>query len=353
MPSYASVMDDIKQLSPSDKERLVEFFEQVLNFGAHVDGVANEIKENRFSKGKVCPYCGHQEISRSGKYKPKNSPEHRQRYICKNPECRKTFTDFTKSPLSASKSSLNKWIVYAKCMISGYSLRKCVEMVGISLPTAFFWRHKLLDAIKLFMGKGFVGGIVEVDETYFAESFKGNHKKSPNFTMSRTPRKRGKEVKLRGISREQVCVVCAIDRIGNIFIELACKGRVNNNTLERVFSGSIEKGSILCTDSHSSYIKFAQDQGLEHQRIKSGRHKEGIYHIQHINAFHGKLKAWISMFKGVSTKHLANYLYWFKWLQLFKNEKDAVKSKHLIVHSGTVHSSTTVADFKCKQPAYA
>lgn len=39
-------------------------------------------------------------------------------------------------------------------------------------------RHKILDAVRIFMGIGDVDGVVEMDETFVAESFKGNHKKS-------------------------------------------------------------------------------------------------------------------------------------------------------------------------------
>ena len=65
------------------------------------------------------------------------------------------------------------------------------------------------------MGVGDVDGIVEMDETFVAESFKGNHKKS-GFEMPRPARKRGKQVKKRGISNEQVCIATAIDRNENI-----------------------------------------------------------------------------------------------------------------------------------------
>lgn len=38
-------------------------------------------------------------------------------------------------------------------------------------------------------------------------------------------------------------------------------------------------------------------------------------------------------FNGVSTKYLANYMYWFKWLEVFNTEKDTVNSKNLLVKS--------------------
>lgn len=76
-------------------------------------------------------------------------------------------------------------------------------------------------------------------------------------------------------------------------MELACKGRITSNKLETLYYGHMAKGSILCTDSHKSYIQFANDLSLEHNRIKRGKHKEGLYHIQHINALHSNLKKWM------------------------------------------------------------
>ncbi|MDF2989023.1 MAG: putative transposase [Eubacterium sp.] len=64
---------------------------------------------------------------------------------------------------------------YAKCMIMGYSIRKSAEIIGVCVKTSFFMRHKLLDAIRTYMGMGRLQGIVEMDETFFAESFKDNH----------------------------------------------------------------------------------------------------------------------------------------------------------------------------------
>lgn len=88
------------------------------------------------------------------------------------------------------------------------------------------------------------------------------------------------------------------------------------------------------------------------QPIKRGKHKEGIYHIQHINTFHSKLKKWMDRFNGVSTKYLSNYMYWFKWLQLFDIEKDTIKSKHLMVQAHTSHCDTKLMGFKMRKPVF-
>ena len=46
------------------------------------------------------------------------------------------------------------------------------------------------------------------------------------------------------------------------------------------------------------YVKFAHDFSLDLKRIKRGKHKEGIHHIQHINAVHSKLKKWMNRFNS-------------------------------------------------------
>ncbi len=137
----------------------------------------------RFSKGKVCLHCKCEDILRNGKYNNK------QRYICK--KCGKIFTDFTNSATYKSKKSLEKWLIYSKCMLNGYSIRKSAEIVEINIATSFFWRHKILNCISEFLGVDSVDGVVETDEVFFAYSYKRNKP----INMPIPSRKRGKHKK--------------------------------------------------------------------------------------------------------------------------------------------------------------
>lgn len=74
---------------------------------------------------------------------------------------------------------------------------------------------------------------------FFAYSYKGT--KPTN--MPRPSRHRGKEVKKRGISKEQVCVATALDRHGNLIIELLCTGRMTSDELERLYGNRIGEHS--------------------------------------------------------------------------------------------------------------
>lgn len=343
MTSVKSLFLEFEKFASDDKQEFLSMIEIILTRTTTI-GFTQEVRESRFSDGKSCPHCNEHNVVRNGKYNGK------QRYLCKS--CKKSFSDFTYSPIYSSKKPIDKWLKYAECMILGYSIRKCAEILEINIATSFYWRHKILGALKSFIGVGSVEGVIEADETFFAESFKGNHKHSKTFQMPRESRKRGKEVRVRGISRDQVCVATAIDRHGNIIIELLCKGRMTNKDLKRLYNERLESKSILCTDSHKSYIQFTKDLNLEHKRIKRGYHKEGLYHIQHINSLHSKLKRWIRTFNGVSTKYLSNYMYWFKWLTYFNNEKESIKSKNFLIHSTSHFVKLNISNFKTLKPAY-
>lgn len=286
-----------------------------------VTSVSDEIKEKRFTKGVFCPHCSSKHTVRNGKAQGK------QRYLCK--DCGKSFGDFTNSTLSGTKSSYDKWFSYMKCMVKGYSLRQTAAVVGISLSTAFCWRHKILTALGNTFQQEQLAGVIEADETFFLESFKGNHNRSSVFTMPRPARKRGGKATRRGISVEQVCVTCAIDRAGHILSIPACKGRVDAKTLDKVYAPRMDKSAVLCTDKHRSYVQFAKGLGIKLVQLKNGKAKQGLYHIQHINSYHSNLKGWLYHFKGLSTKRLLHYLYWFQWLKQCKELKEVEKANQL------------------------
>ncbi len=274
-----------------------------------------------------------------------------QRYLCRN--CRKSFNQQIQTPIAYSKKEIKVWIDYIDCMIKGYCLRFCGWDWNINLSTAFFWRHKILDALSSFMGTGEVDGLVEANECYLRYSYKGNYSKSKRFKMPRAPCKRGGEsVGNRGLSSEQVCIGTALDRTGNILIGMIGTGRVKYDNLKRFFEGRIAPHSILYTDNAHGYGKLAKQLDLEHKAIPSGKHMKGIYHIQHINAFTVILKLFYKKFRGVSTKHLNSYLKWFKWIELFKDEKELLKIQKLYVQSQASYSVVSNEMIRIRKPNF-
>ena len=81
--------------------------------------------------------------------------------------------------------------------------------------------------------------------------------------------------------------------------------------VKAVLGGHVSDKATLCTDGDASYRRFSKDNGNNLVQIKGGKGAvKGIYHIQHLNAYHSGLKAFLASFRGVSTKYLNNYLTW-------------------------------------------
>ena len=278
-----------------------------------------DIEQVRFSKGVVCPHCESYSFNRNG------HTNGIQRFICKT--CHKTFTYKTDTLTAYSKKDLSVWEKYIECMMDGLSIRKTAIRCNIAFRTSFLWRHKILDGLKKLQETVHMDGVVETDETFLPLSFKGNHKKSrTGFKLPRKPRKCGRDIHKRGLSKEQVCIPSGVNRTGLSVAKVGNLGMVNLNSVKKVLNNHIEKDSILCTDGSNVYKKFSDGIGVkEHIRLVKGRGKvRGEYSIGRINSYHSQLKTWLGRFKGISTKHTNNYLVWFNqvvWAKITDEEK--------------------------------
>lgn len=70
--------------------------------------------------------------------------------------------------------------------------------------------------------------------------------------------------------------------------------------------------------------------------------KKGIFHIQHVNNFHSRLKTWIRRFQDVATKYLDNYLYWFRWLEIDKHLAFEKQVEQMLISACQKSNNTTV-----------
>ena len=48
--------------------------------------------------------------------------------------------------------------------------------------------------------------------------------------------------------------------------------------------------------------------------VSRGQRVKGPWHVQNVNAYVSRLRAWMQRFKGVATKYLDSYLGWFRML---------------------------------------
>lgn len=68
-------------------------------------------------------------------------------------------------------------------------------------------------------------------------------------------------------------------------------------------------------------------QSIKLNAIPSGKHSNGEINISKINGIHSQLETWLSRFRGVSIRHLQEYLDWFVFIFTMKRKFSLTRVK--------------------------
>ena len=228
----------------------------------------------------ICPYCQGGHVIKFGFYNGI------QRYKCKNKECGKTFNNNKNNPFRYSKKFKKMWEKYFKVFIQGLSLRECALKMGITLVTAFFWRHRFLHDLckKNYIEK--IGSYVELTKLVLPENFKG-------------------ERKYHGEKRDNIIVVNAINNYIDILPIFAARNfigffDIRDNIIPRIDRKAYVIGII------DGRLKTFAKAFNEINKIKVSINEISSIDILYSN----KVKKWLGRFNGVASKYLDNYLSW-------------------------------------------
>ena len=250
-----------------------------------------------------CPHCDAKEV------RPWGRASGLPRYRCT--DCRRTFNGLTGTPLARLRHK-DRWPEQARALMSGERLADTAARCGIAASTAFRWRHRFLTAPALDKAVR-LDGIVEADETFILESFKGRRTGLP-----RPSRERGGKPKKTGLSAEQIPVLVARDRSGATLDGVLAK--LSRAEVTAVLGGVVTSANQLCCDGGKAIAAFARTSGIPYHVLpKPGgpRPDAPDLHINNVNAYHSRLKQWLRRFNGVATKNLLRYLGWRRTLEAF------------------------------------
>ena len=253
--------------------------------------------DSRLARLPVCPHCGGTRIVRNG------SASGLQRYKCR--ACQRTFNALSKTPLARLRMKA-KWLQQEDVLARGLIIRMASVELGVAPSTAFRWRHRFLQLAQPVKAPALTG-VVEADETFFLRSSKGQR-------PGRTPRKRGGRASRKDRGEDLIPVLVARDRSGataDFLLEA-----VSKDCLSEVLKPRVNADAILCTDGSAAMAATAKELGVHHEamNLSAGERVRGPWHIQNVNAYHGRLKGWMHRFRGVATSYLESYLGWFRAL---------------------------------------
>ena len=122
------------------------------------------------------------------------------------------------------------------------------------------------------------------------------------------------------VGPDQVCVPCAVNRNGLSIAKISNLGKPNSYDIYNILNNRIEENSVLVTDKNRCYKLFSEANELDLIQISALKRTQGMFNIQHINNYHGRLKEFIRKFHGVATKYLNNYLVWHNLVNYAKGE---------------------------------
>lgn len=327
--------DNLEQLLPDELEKVLSFINKLFDTKVNERLTNQEYQKNNLQI--KCPNCGLSIFKKNGH---KNGT---QRYLCKN--CNKSFSITTNTILNHTRIKYWQLREFLKCVLDLKTISEISEQVKMSKSQIYYLEIKLFKALEEIYSDTKLKGIVQVDEKYFRISFKGTkHEKMPR----KTRHSGAQDLKI-GINKELSCVVVAIDEFDNIIIEVVGNGPASTEMIEKGLGGKIEKGSILVTDSKSSYVKFAKDNELILKQIPDGKYNiENVYNLSEVNELILEIENYITHIKrGVSTKHLQQYCNFIKYKKILRytidylDRNEKMYKDAIILHSNLINKSVS------------
>lgn len=295
---------EIKTMLPSELEIARTLIDDLLNIKEN-SKISNQEYIMKY-KNIQCPYC------KSLNYKKNGHKNDTQRFYCK--DCMKSFT-ITKNSL-LYHTTINYYQL--KTILKGIYDYKSVKEIALETklsPTAIYTTEiKIFNSLNQNKKSIILKGVIEVDEKYVRISFKGTR----HDNMPRKSRKNGFQDLTSGISKEQICIIVAIDSFDEIIIEVVGNGPASTDMISKALKGKIEEKSILITDSKNSYIKFARDNNLVLKQIENGKYKIDNYTLGNVNQLIGEIEDYLNKKKGLSTRHLQHHLNFIKYRKQIK-----------------------------------
>ena len=265
------VRKELGELTPQERDLAVKALRAALYEGFALDAATSDPNQME-----ACVRCGSIRIIRKGRGRDGS-----QRWKCMN--CNRTFGVRTNRVMGMSKLKAGVWMRFLECFVDCLSLRKCAQRCGVCLKTAFLMRQRVIECIRRYTPvlRSEAGMSVQLDETYFRESFKGNHTKSAVFVMPRKAHKRTKALRKRGLSKEQICVATGVDDAGRSFLTVCGRGIISKDRAMSALKVHIGRGTDVLTDGAPAYVKPLAELGANLTQASADGHA-----INRVNTLH-------------------------------------------------------------------
>lgn len=249
-----------------------------------------------------CPACGCDNTWLDG-----TSDVGRSRFKC--PVCNTRFSALSGTIFANSKLPLHKIMKMVEIMCHNASLRLIELICEVSHNTAFLWRHKVFSTVSGWQDNALLSGRVWIDEMYFSD---------PRVTKERDSRKAK-----RGLSKEKICVVVAIDSERKALALVSENGKPTAHRISNALEKHICEGSTIVHDCEKAHNTLIRKLNLKDERYKANI-ADPIYleQMELINHLCAWLRRYVEKFSCMKAENLQSYLDWFIYLHQVHQEEE-------------------------------
>ena len=249
----------------------------------------------------TCPLCGGNEYVSNG-----HTPDGKHRYLCRN--CHKPYTLLSNTIFHSTNKSFDTWAAYLTLMTFNVPLEMAEEVCGMSHPTAMLWRQKVFATVDGYQEHLYLRDRVWIDETYVFDSTLLH---DDNFKQK------------RGLSRNLICIVVAIDIHKNTYAVICGHGKPSATRIYKALKDHIVKGSTIVHDGEKAHNMLIEKLELVSEAyIADTKDKNYLENMALINNMCSWLKRYIYRFIGMRMDNIQSYLNWFVYLFRVKGAVD-------------------------------
>lgn len=197
----------------------------------------------------ACPRCGAEAIKKSGR-----DANGLRRWMCRS--CGRTFNPATGTIFEGHRLPVADWTEFLIEAFSFSSLNTMTRENRRSSTTLPLWFAKLFAVLEGIQDDVVLSGRVEIDEKYY-----------PVAESDMVLRPDGS--KLRGFSRNHLCIALGAQEKGRCFALSMGRGKPSRARAEAAYAPHIARGSVLVHDMERSHQAVVERLGLVDERHNS------------------------------------------------------------------------------------
>ena len=256
---------------------------------------------SKWGRAPRCPSCGCESVWLDGV-----SGAGRSRYRC--PDCGLRYSALSGTIFANAKLPLHKIMKMVEVMCHNASLRLIELTCEVSHSTAFLWRYKVFSTVSGWQEKVVLSGRVWIDEMYFSDT--------------RVERGAG-EGRRRGLSKDKVCVVVAIDSGGRALAAVSENGKPSTKRINRALEKHIEEGSTVVHDCEKAHNALVKKLRLVDERYKANT-ADPVYleQMELVNHLCSWIRRYVERFACMKSENLQSYLDWFIYLHRVRRDEE-------------------------------